>query len=183
MLQFFIGRKRPTLPTLILQAIVKRGEKTSDGHIITALEPAWLEIIALLEKDPNLMYQIPSDKWEEIIAGSYEKAGFDKVVLTPRSRDLGRDVIAEKYGWGSVRFVDQVKAYKPGFLVTAEEVRALGFVLLADQGASKGIVTTTSDFAPLIRKDDLIKSFIPTRIELVNGTELRERLSYLAKQS
>jgi len=47
--------------------------------------------------------------WEEIIAGAYKKAGFDEVTLTPRSGDLGRDVIAIKKGLGSVRVIDQVK--------------------------------------------------------------------------
>jgi hypothetical protein len=67
-------------------------------------------------------------KLEEMIAAAYDKAGFDEVILTPRSGDLGRDIIASRKDWGRVRFIDQVKAYKPGHLVTAEEVRALGFV-------------------------------------------------------
>jgi restriction system protein len=83
--------------------------------------------------------------------------------------------------WGSVRFIDQVKAYRAGFLVTAEEVRALSGVLAADLRANKGVVTTTSDFAPRIRQDPSIAPFLPTRIELVNGTELVERLEALAK--
>ena len=127
------------------------------------------------------MFSIPPDKWEEMIAGAYERAGFDKVILTPRSGDFGRDVIAEKSGWGCVRFIDQVKAYKPGHLVTAEEVRALGFVLQADRAATKGIVTTTSRFAPRIAEDPLIKPYLPTRIELIDGAQLIQRLSALAK--
>ncbi len=58
-----------------------------------------------------------------------------------------RDVIAVKKGLGVFRVTDQVKAYRPTHLVTAEEVRALMGVLHADR-ASKGLLTTTSDFAP-----------------------------------
>ena len=88
-------------------------------------------------------------------------------------------MIAEKSGWGCVRFIDQVKAYKPGHLVTAEEVRALGFVLVSDRSANKGVVTTTSDFAPKITQDPLISPHVPNRLELINGTELVQRLRAL----
>jgi restriction system protein len=55
-------------------------------------------------------------------------------------------------------------------------------VLLSDQNPTKGVVTTTSDSAPRIVEDPLIKPHMPYRIELVNGTELATRLSELAGQ-
>lgn len=170
------------LPGILTKAIIVPGGKTPDGNLIDAVAPAFFEILRIIQEDPETIFKIPPRKWEEIIAGAYERSGFDRVTLTPRSGDLGRDVIAEKSGWGSVRFIDQVKAYKPGHLVTAEEVRALGFVLLSDQSANKGIVTTTSDFAPKICSDALIKPHLPNRIELINGAQLLERLKYLTKQ-
>lgn len=169
------------LPPVLLQAIVVLGPKTSEGHLIEAVGPAWSGILRILRRDPSEIYKIPPRRLEEMIAAWYEQSGFDQVVLTPRSGDGGRDVIAEKTGWGSVRFIDQVKAYRAGFLVTVEEVRALSGVLAADLRANKGVVTTTSDFAPRIRQDPSIAPFLPTRIELVNGTELVERLEALAK--
>jgi hypothetical protein len=39
--------------------------------------------------------------------------------------DFGRDVLAVKRGLGIVRVIDQVKAYGPSHLVTADDVRAL----------------------------------------------------------
>jgi restriction system protein len=105
----------------------------------------------------------------------------DEVTLTPRSGDHGRDVIAVKKGLGSVRVIDQVKAYKPGHLVTADDVRALVGVLHGD-GASKGFLTTTSDFAPLLRKDPLILKFMPSQLELIDGRTLLTRLDELARQ-
>ena len=48
---------------------------------------------------------------EEIIAAAYDKAGFDDVILAPRPGDYGTDIIAIKKGFGSVRFIEQVKAY------------------------------------------------------------------------
>src|SRR5215472_7722472 len=37
-------------------------------------------------------YQIPPEKWEEIVAGAFKKAQYDEVTLTPRSGDRGRDI-------------------------------------------------------------------------------------------
>ena len=91
-------------------------------------------------------------------------------------------MIAIKKGLGEVRIIDQVKAYKPGHLVTANDVRALMGVLQND-GASKGFLTTTSDFAPKIVKDPLITPFIPQRLDLINGQKLILRLQELAKTS
>jgi hypothetical protein len=99
--------------------------------------------------------------------------------LTPRRGDHGRDVIAIKKGICSIRVIDQVKAYKPPHLVAANDVRALMGVLQGD-GASKGCLSTTSDFAPMIKTDPLIVPFIPSRLELVNGTAIFSRLEELA---
>ncbi len=170
------------IDSCLIQSIVALEENTDEGYIIKLISPAWIKIVELIRQDPQIMHKIPSRKWEELIAGAYDKAGFDKVTLTPRSGDLGRDVIAEKNGWGCIRIVDQVKAYKPGHLVTADDVRALLGVLQADRSATKGIVTTTSDFAPRILQDKLIQPFIPYRLELINGKQLLEHLKKLLNE-
>lgn len=163
----------------LLQTVIVPGGTTVEGQLIEAVALPWFEIIEFIKRDPSNAYQIPARKWEEIIAGAYKKAGFDEVTLTPRSGDYGRDVIAVKRGLGFVRVIDQVKAYKPGHLVTADDVRSLVGVLCGD-GASKGFLTTTSDFAPKLKEDPLIVPFIPSRIELVNGKALFKRLAELA---
>jgi restriction system protein len=167
--------------SLLLQSVLIPEEKVSEGTIISAVSLPWFEIINCIEKEPGIIFQLSAEKWEEMIAGAYDHAGFDKVILTPRSGDLGRDVIAIKKGLGEVRIIDQVKAYKPGHLVTANDVRALMGVLQND-GASKGFLTTTSDFAPKIAEDPLITPFIPQRLELINGEKLILRLQELAKK-
>ncbi len=188
---FMTGESRPETPLplrdaaekaqLLLQAVVVPGERTDDGKIIEAVTIPWFDIIAMLERDPNVAFEIPPEKWEEIIAGAYRRAGFERVILTPRSGDHGRDVIATKHGLGFVRIIDQVKAFKPSHLVTAAHVRALMGVLQTD-GASKGFLTTTSGFAPKIRTDPLIAPLIPARLQLVDGTMLMERLKQLGRK-
>jgi restriction system protein len=166
---------------LLVQAVIVPGARTSEGKLIEAVTIPWFEIVALLKENPNVAFQISPEKWEEIVAGAYNRAGFDEVTLTPRSGDHGRDVIAIKKGIGSVRVIDQVKAFHPSHLVTADDVRALMGVLHGD-GASKGFVTTTSDFAPRIMTDPLIAPFMPSRLELVNGKALMARLEELARK-
>jgi len=166
--------------SLLLQTVIVPEGKTKEGLLIRAVTIPWFTIIELIENDPNTIFQISPEKWEEIIAGAYTEAGFDEVILTPRSGDLGRDIIAIKKGIGTIRVIDQVKAYKPGHLVTANDVRALMGVLQTD-GASKGFLTTTSDFAPKIKDDPLIQPFIPQRLELINGEKLIRRLQELGK--
>lgn len=144
--------------------------------LIEAVAIPWFKILDLLRSDPEAAFTIPPRVWEEIVAGAYKEAGFDEVILTPRSGDYGRDVIATKSGFGSIRIYDQVKAYKPGHLVTANDARAMAGILQGN--VSKGIVTTTSDFAPLVRSDLILQPLMPHRLELKAGKDL---LSWLEK--
>ena len=159
------------LPLLVQGVLYSPGE-TSEGKLIRSVYPVWHRLINLLIEDPNLTYQIDPRKWEELIATAFDEAGYDQVILTPRSGDFGRDVIAVKEGFGAIRIIGSVKALKPGRLVRHDDVRALLGVLSADSRASKGIVTTTTDFAPNIRTDPYIQPFLPYRLELVNGKNL-----------
>ena len=166
-------------PSLLVQAVIVPGKDTREGQLIEAVALPWFAIIEELNRDPAIAHQIAPRKWEEIIAGAYQKSGFDEVTLTPRSGDLGRDVIAVKRGLGTVRVIDQVKAYGPGHRVTADDVRALLGVLHGDK-ASKGFLTTTSDFAPKLPEDRLLTPFMPAQLELINGVALLARLKELA---
>ena len=88
------------LSSLLLQTVIVPGAQTNEGTLIEAVAVPWFDIIAFLKTDPRIAFQISWEKWEEIIAGAYKKAGFDEVTLTPRSGDYGRDVIAIKKGIG-----------------------------------------------------------------------------------
>ena len=72
--------------------------------------------------------------------------------------------------------IDEVKADKPGHLVDANDVRV---GVLQGDGASKGFLTTTSDFAPKLPTDLLLAPYMPSRLELVNGEKLLQRLMEL----
>lgn len=171
------------LPGMLLQtAVVELGEKTEEGRIVEAVAIPWFEIIAQVSKNPDFLFQVPWRKLEELIAGAYDKEGWDEVTLTPPSSDGGRDVIAVKKGICKIRIIDQVKAYASNQRVSADDVRALIGVLSSDLNVSKGFVTTTAEFAPKIYDDPRINQFIPYRLELRDGEHLRNWLLQVANK-
>jgi restriction system protein len=174
---------QPEKPTLSVSAVVIPEKKVTGGILIKSASIAWAAIIDELEKDWTKAYEIDPRVWEEIIAGAYSKAGFDEVILTPRSGDFGRDVIAIRNGIGCIKIIGSVKAYSPGHLVNHDDVRSLLGVMSGELNTSKGILTTTSDFAPRIPTDPFIQPFLPTRLELMNGAQLKQWLIDLANKA
>jgi restriction system protein len=106
----------------LFSAIVSPIEQRPTGELIRACAMPWQAIVREIQRDPEFLRQFSDNprKFEEFIAAAYDRAGFDEVILTPRKGDLGRDVIAVKHGFGSIRFLEQTKAYKPGHLVTLQ---------------------------------------------------------------
>lgn len=166
-------------PSILLQAaVIELGKQDEEGHLIRILEPAWRAIVEEIERDPNFMEKLSWRKWEEIIAAAYVKAGFRDVHLTPQSGDGGKDVVATMPGQITVRIIDQVKKYKPGHKVPANDIRAL-LGVLHDPRYTKGLVTTTSHFAPGILTDPSIKHLIPAKLELRDREQILTWLSTL----
>lgn len=128
-------------PMLFAMQFVDQHGKVADGEIVTAASVAWWAIWNKLQKDPRALHEFAQHPraFEEFLAGAYDLAGFDEVILTPRKGDHGRDVIAEKKGFFAIRVLDQAKAYSPGRVVTHDDVRAMVGVLHMDQAASKAI--------------------------------------------
>src|SRR4051812_13182281 len=115
--------------SLNIAGVLVPAGRVPEGLLIRSISAVWLDVVAKLGRDWRIAYTIPSDIWEELVAGAFHKAGFDDVILTPRSRDHGRDVIATKKGVCSIKIVDSVKAYGPGKLVRYDDVRSLMGVL------------------------------------------------------
>lgn len=162
-------------PEILLQVeIISLGERTEQGVIVSAAAIPWREMWKAINTDPDLLVHFSRNprKFEGFIAGAYVEEGWDEVTLTPPSGDGGRDVIAVKSGFGSVRFLEQTKAYSPNHLVTHDDVRAMLGVLTTDPNSSKGLITTTSDFQPGITQSEEFRSLMPHRSELKNGTQL-----------
>ncbi|RYZ01811.1 MAG: restriction endonuclease [Myxococcales bacterium] len=164
---------------LLLSAIVEGIGDHSDGQLVRLIAPAWWALEDLLQEDPELLFQLKDRKFEELLAGKYEAAGY-RAILTPRSGDYGVDVIAESKEGPRVRIFDQAKRYSRGRLVPANDVRAL-MGSWAFRDATAGVVTTTSDFAPRIGEDPAIKNALSQGLRLINGPTLLQELAELRK--
>ena len=167
-------------PTVLLTTeLVTLADCTREGHEIHAPTVTWFEICRQLKLDPDFRFEFPSKptKFEEFLAGAYKLEGWDAVTLTPRSGDKGRDVIAITSKMSALRVLDQAKANNPTNLVAQDDVRAIYGVLRLDNSATKGIITTTSDFAPGVA--DEFQNVIPYQLETKNGEQLVEWIRQL----
>jgi restriction system protein len=181
--QFLLLNRRrfhKPIPSVFLRTLITPGLRVPDGVLIEAVNIPWRMIAREMNRDAAFLHKIEPRQFEELVAASYHSNGFE-VTLTPRSGDFGRDVIAVKHGLVSVKVLDSVKRYAPNHLVTADDVRALLGVLGGDHSVTNGVVTTSSDFAPKIGEDPIIKPYLPTRLKLVNGEQLFERIASLDK--
>jgi restriction system protein len=152
-----------------------------EGMLVGKPTVPWFELRRQLAKDTDFLFQFAQypRKFEEFIAGMYHLDGWNDVILTPRSCDYGRDVIATSYGSCSVRILDSVKAYSRGNLVRHTDVRDMFGVICADPGASKGAITTTTDFEPKIAVSPQLSPYIPYRLQLRNGAQVLDWLKRL----
>jgi restriction system protein len=151
-----------------------------EQQVIRSVTIPWVEILRAIQTDPGFLHTIHPKRLEQLVAEAYIREGYTDVELTPYSGDKGRDVIvtATLPGIGTVKIVDQIKRYAPHYKVKADDVRALAGVLLRDLDVSKGIVTTTSEFAP-----GAYKEYPSSKIELKNGEALVKWLNEVNTKS
>jgi len=71
------------------QRLIVPERAVSEGVLVKSVSNVWAEIVRELGADWSLAYKLPWEKWEELVAGAYKKAGFDEVILTPKSGDHG----------------------------------------------------------------------------------------------
>jgi hypothetical protein len=80
--------------------------------------------LSLLDKSPDLLFQLPSRRFEELVAEILEKQGYE-VDLTPASGDGGFDMYAaKKDGLGKFLYLVECKRYTPPNKVGVEIIRA-----------------------------------------------------------
>lgn len=167
---------------LVMSSVLVPKAKTIEGQLIETTSRAWYEIIEALQKNWALAYTLPAEKLEEIVAGAFHKDGYDEVTLTKRSGDDGRDVIAIRNGAVGIKVIASVKRYAEHRLVKYDDVRALLGTMSGELDTSKGLIATTSDFPKKLHKARFIQPFFPTRLGLMNGTQLLDWLTKLARK-
>jgi len=169
-----------TTAPLVTGALLEYGDTNAEGVLILDTTAVWQHAIAYLAAHPEEMQRLGWREWEEMLAGIARQQGFDEVRLTPRSGDRGRDVIAIRRTFGCIRLLGQMKAYSPGHVVSADEVRSM-LGVLTDPNASKGLIATTSTFAPDIMKDPTIANATPYKLELLDRVALQVWMAKIAE--
>ena len=100
--------------------------------------------LSLLDKSPDLLFQLPSRRFEELVAEILEKQGYE-VDLTPASGDGGFDMYAaKKDGLGNFLYLVECKRYTPPNKVGVEIIRAVNGVVQAKQATAGAVVTTSA---------------------------------------
>lgn len=127
------------------------------AEVVTNLKRVEFVPLRLLDQIlrlPELMRNLSALEFERFVATLIDKLGFEDVVITPRSGDQGRDILAVKRVLGiPVLFAFECKRYGPDKPVGVELLRALlGTISHGPTKANKGILVTTSRFTSGARK-------------------------------
>lgn len=137
----------------------------AEGHLIEVVPAetlqdlkrvnfAPLRVLDQVLREPTALRAIGARDFEGFVAALVEQLGFEDVVLTPRSGDHGRDVLATKRIHGiSILCAFECKRYAPNRPIGPDIARALlGTITHGPTRASKGILVTTSFFTPAARR-------------------------------
>lgn len=140
------------LAEYILREVLQQGAylyRAPSGIILPSLAKDILvvndELLAYLKTHPAVLYELPSRKFEEVVAAVLGGLGYE-VVLTKRSRDGGKDLYAlHRSDLGEQLYIVECKRYGPDRPVGVDVVRSL-YGVVQQERATMGIVATTSYF-------------------------------------
>lgn len=104
-----------------------------------------------IRRDPTKVFKMTPRNFEEFIAEIFARNGYD-VNLTPQTRDGGYDILAVSNNalTGKEIHLVECKRYAAARKVSVGVVRSLHGVV-AHEGATKGIIVTTSGFSKVAR--------------------------------
>jgi HJR/Mrr/RecB family endonuclease len=107
-----------------------------------------LQLLAKILRSPQDVRNITPRQFEEFIAEVLSQLGFTDVILTPRSRDGGKDIIASHQVNGiPLAFYFECKQYAEGNKIQLDTMRALlGTIAHDSNRVNKGVLVTTSSF-------------------------------------
>lgn len=124
--------------------------------------------------DPNLMRGMDPREFENLIAELMYKSGFENIIVTPRSNDKGRDILATKTVCDiPIMFAFECKRYSPENKIKPEIMRALlGTISHHQTKANKGVLVTTSSFSREA------KSFIASE-SMLSGKDFNDLVKWI----
>jgi len=112
------------------------------------------KVLRAVMADPRHLHRLTPRQFEEFTAEILDALGFRDILLTPRSGDGGRDVIASREIHGiPLTFYFECKKYAEDNKVQLDSLRALlGVVAHNATEANIGVLVTTSTFTAGARK-------------------------------
>jgi HJR/Mrr/RecB family endonuclease len=139
----YLRAENSTLHKTKATQIYQNDEAFSTKQIL--LEEVNDELLFHLTKDPSILYQLGSRKFEELIAKLFADRGHE-VSLTPKTRDGGYDILARvKDAFSEFIILAECKKYSPDNKVGVEIVRGL-YGVVEEHKANQGIIITSSFF-------------------------------------
>ena len=141
---------------LITPESLARHHSEDNGAIWTPDTDCQIEVGSFFSVDklmsiassPEEIYKIDGIMFEFFTAELISRLGFENVIVTPRSNDKGRDVIAERRELGQkLKFNFQCKHSKNRQISRPEVLALLGCVVHEMTLADRGILMTTSRFS------------------------------------
>lgn len=135
-------------------------------------------LIMKIDRNPELVYDITSREFEEIVERLFQDEGFE-TKLTQATRDGGRDIIATKYEMGKpIVFYIECKKYGKRNSAGVNIVRSLLGVQSSDKINKSILVTTghvTRDAQRLVEKQN-------TMMSVINADEFHSLIRASAKR-
>jgi restriction endonuclease Mrr len=129
-------------------------QKIIEPANIKLLEDINEELLCVISRTPDLLYQLAPRKFEELIARLFADRGYE-VSLTKATRDGGYDLLAKiSDGITSSVILAECKRYKKENKVGVEVVRGLYGVTEAHR-ANQGLIITSSFFTKDARDEQL----------------------------
>lgn len=146
------------------------------SNIVIATEDIYDRLQFDLKKDPNIVHKLEALEFELLVESLLKKQGYE-TILTPRSKDGGKDIVAKfktPDGFNCLCLVE-CKKYSPERPVGVQWIRAL-YGVVEQQNANLGMLVTPSrftkgvyDFQNEIKQKVSLKDFndLKTWIKLV----------------
>lgn len=128
------------------------------------------ELMKRLAAFPQERFRLNPRVFEETVAELLRRMGYE-TILTPRSGDHGRDVIASlKTPTAQMLMLVECKRFAANRLVGPEPIARI-WIRLFDDKANMAMVVTTSDFQPVAKREATSKGY---QLSLKHGEEFME---------
>lgn len=141
--------------------------------LITDISLINTSILEIVNRNPQMIYQMSSRQFEEFVAELFEKEGY-RVSLTKATRDGGKDLlIVEERRIGNFIIYVECKNYSMSNPVGVRLVRELYGAVMADR-VTAGVLVTSSYFSsPAVEFKEQVKS----QLSLLDYYDLKKWIS------